>query len=133
VSGDVLVLRFGGSCLSTSPRIWSAGRRVQFQAQTGARVAVVVSLPPHRGNHVLYGQQRLGGDPLPTVARELDRAAAANENLIASVLAAAVASPGTPAVSLRPEEVGIAGCGDFGVGTLICLDARRVGVDLAAG
>jgi aspartate kinase len=96
-------------------------------------MAVVVSAPPYRGNHVLYWSQRLGIHPSPAIARELDRAAAADENLVASILAAAIVAVGPPAVSLRSQEARLEGHGDFGAGTLTDLDVQRVRRHLDSG
>ncbi|MGH7514155.1 MAG: hypothetical protein ACREOQ_14670 [Gemmatimonadales bacterium] len=127
------MLRFGGSSLDTSSRIWSAAHRVGLHVRGGASVAVVVSAPPSRGNHLLYWSQRFGIHPYPTIARELDRAAAADENLVASILAAAIIAVGPPAVSFRSEEARLEGQGDFGAGTLTDLDAQRVRTHLTSG
>lgn len=132
MSTDVLVLRFDGSSLSTPPRVRHAAERICFHVRAGARVAAVVSTPTRRRSWVSVWTERLGTSGSSIVARELDRAAAADEDLTSSIIAAAVAALGVPAMSLRSQEARLEGEGEFGSGRLTCLDASLIRRRLAA-
>ena len=67
------------------------------------------------------------------MSRELARAARADEDLTAFILAAAVAALDIPVASLRVEEARLKGVGDFGAGNLADLDVRRIQDTLGRG
>jgi aspartate kinase len=129
----VLVLRFGGSSLSTPPRVRHAAERIRFHVGAGERVATVVSTPGCGRKWVSHWTQRLGKSESPPVARELDRAAAADEDLTASLIAGAVAALGVPAVSLSSREARLQGEGEFGAGRFTSLDAGLIRRHMANG
>jgi aspartate kinase len=120
------VLRFGGSSLISVLRIRNAAERIGWHVAAGSRVAAVVSAPAHRTERIVHWIERLGAAVVPGVARELDRAEAAADHLTAGLLAAAVAALGRPAVSLRAEDLGLMGEGQFGAGVVTSLDSQRV-------
>ncbi len=126
MSGVHLVLRFGGSSLSSPLRVRGAADRIRFHVDEGAWVAAVVSAPVQETFRIARWLDRVNGTRNPGAARELDRAAAAAEQVTAALLAAALAATGLPAVSLRAEEAGLSGEGDFSAGTLTAVDATHL-------
>jgi aspartate kinase len=124
VSTPALVLKFGGTSLGTPARVRRAARRVAAHASGGRRVVVVASAMGHATDRIvrLLAAVAAGGRPDP---READRALATGEDLSAALLAAALASLGVPARSLRGGEAGVRAEGGFCGG-------RVAGVDTAA-
>lgn len=121
-----LILRFGGSSLSSPLRVRGAADRIRFHVSEGAWVAAVVNAPVQESFRIARWLNRVSGERNADAARELDRAAAAAEQVAAALLAAALAATGMPAVSLRADEAGLVGDGDFGAGTLTAVEAARL-------
>lgn len=96
-------------------------------------MVAVVSTPGRGPRWVSHWTERLGRSESAIVARELDRAAAADEDLTTSIIAGAVAALGVPAVSLRSQEVRLKGEGAFGAGRFTSVDATLIQDHLAAG
>ncbi len=120
------MFRFGGLSLSTLSRTRAAAERLARHLSLGARIVAVVSTPTPRTSRLFCWIQRQYADGSPLVARELDRAAAAEEQLTAALLAASAVVLGAPAASLRPQELRLEGEGDFGAGQLTGLDVFRI-------
>jgi aspartokinase len=103
-----------------------AADRIRFHVGEGAWVAAVVSAPSQDAFRIARWLDRVHGERNVGAARELDRAAAAAEQVTAALLAAALAATGLPAVSLGAEEAGLVGEGDFSAGTLTRVDGMRL-------
>ena len=100
--GRLIVIKFGGTSLGTAARVRRAARRVRA--------------------HVRDGDQH---------NREYDRALATGEDLSAALFAAALASIGVRARSLRGGEAGLVARGEHGAATLDSLDATTLRTLLA--
>lgn len=101
---------------------------IKTELDTGARPAIVVGTHSRRADWVDgAGTARgLAG------SRELDRARAAAEDLVAATLALALSVLGVGARSLSAQDAELEGAGEFGAGVLRHLDARYV-AELLAG
>lgn len=126
VNDDRLVLRFGGSSLSSPLRVRGAAERIRFHIGRGVWVTAVVSAPTQESFRIARWLDRVSGERTVGAARELDRAAAAAEHVAAALLAAALAATGIPAVSLRADEAGLRGEGSFSAGSLTGVDPNRL-------
>ncbi len=133
VSGIRLVLRFGGSSLNSPLRVRGAAERIRFHIADGAWVAAVISAPSQESFRIARWLERVGGQRTDGAARELDRAAAAAEEVTAALLAAALSATGIPASSLRAGEAGLRGDGPFGAGTLASVDVTQLESLTASG
>lgn len=133
MSGVRLVIRFGGSSLNSPLRVRGAAERIRFHVNEGASVVAVVSAPTQESFRIARWLERVSGQRTPGAARELDRAAAAAEQVTAALLAASLSATGIPAVSLRADEAGLVGEGDFGAGSLARVETPRLDGLAAAG
>jgi aspartate kinase len=133
VSGVRLVLRFGGTSLSSPLRVRGAADRIRFHVNDAAWVVAVVSAPAQESFRIARWLDRVSGERNAGAARELDRAAAAAEQVSAALLAAALAATGSPAISLRADEAGLIGDGGFSAGTLTAVDPGRLNALAEAG
>ena len=60
-----LVLRFGGSSLSSPLRVRGAAERIRFHTGEGAWVAAVVSAPSQESFRIARWLERVSGERLP--------------------------------------------------------------------
>ncbi len=100
--------------------------RIRFHVNEGASVVAVVSAPTQESFRIARWLERVSGQRTPGAARELDRAAAAAEQVAAALLAASLSATGVPAVSLRADEAGLVGEGEFGAGSLSAVETPRL-------
>jgi aspartate kinase len=121
--GRLIVIKFGGTSLATPARMRRAAQRVRAHVRAGERVIAVVSAVGGTTDRILSRLQAVGAG---ASHREYDRALATGEDLSAALFAAALASLGVAARSLRGGEAGIVAQGEFGAGTLEALDATSI-------
>lgn len=105
---DLIVIKFGGSSLSTPERRALAADIVRQKTEEGGRVVAVVSAMGREGDP--YATDTLLGlmHSLPeAAAREVDALAACGEEISAAVLTSLLKERGMNAVSLRGFQAGI--------------------------
>jgi aspartate kinase len=159
MSGDVVVLKFGGTSLGSPGRVRRAARRIRAHRRRGWAVVAVVSAMGHATDRILrWAAEVAPGQPVAPVGgavddeaprgtgweregaafgrdlgRELDRALATGEDLSAALLALALTAIGVPARSLRGGEAGVWGGGAFGAGEIRRVDCGPIRRLLADG
>jgi len=145
MSAPTVVMKFGGTSLSSAERIRQAAGRIRAHRDAGSEVVAVVSANGSSTDRILRWlgavREGPGGEEGPHGAavseapacREADRALATGEDLSASLLAAALGGAGVPAQSLRGSEAGVRGSGDFGRGVLEGVDPGPLRQTLAGG
>jgi aspartate kinase len=121
--GRLIVIKFGGTSLGTPARMRRAARRVHTHVHAGDRVLVVVSAVGRTTDRILTQLRAVHNTG---ANREYDRALATGEDLSAALFAAALASVGVQARSLRGSEAGIVARGEFGAAKLAALDATSL-------
>ncbi|MBA2669431.1 MAG: hypothetical protein H0U67_03555 [Gemmatimonadetes bacterium] len=121
-----LVLKFGGTSLSSSARVRRAARRVLAHIARGIAPVVVVSATGGSTDRVLRRIGSLSGGPASLSPREVDRALATGEDLAGALLAAALSGIGVPSRSLRGGEAGIRAAGSFGHGVIWEVDPSTI-------
>jgi len=104
---------------------------IKAELDAGARPAIVVGTHSRRADWV-DGAGTAGAARGLAGSRELDRARAAAEDLVAATLALALSALGVGARSLSARDAELEGAGDLGAGVLRHLDARYV-AELLAG
>jgi aspartate kinase len=128
-----LVLKFGGTSLSTRARLRRAALRVRAQRELGFAPVVVVSATGSTTDRIIRRLTRLSHGPAALPPRETDRALATGEDLASALLAAALAAIGIPARSLRGGEAGVRVDGGFGSGRIAHVDPAPLRELTAAG
>lgn len=103
---------------------------IKAELDAGARPAIVIGTHSRRADWV--DGAGAGAARGLTGSRELDRARAAAEDLVAATLALALSVLGVGARSLSARDAELEGAGEFGAGVLRHLDARYV-AELLAG
>ena len=129
MSGQTLVIKFGGTSLATPARVRRAARRVAAHHARGRRVVAVVSATGHTTDGILRRLGALGA----AAGRESDRALATGEDLSAALLACALLARGVAARSLRGAEAGVAAEGGHGAGRIARVDTVALEALLARG
>lgn len=133
-SGEIVVIKFGGTALETNGRIRTAAKRVAKLRSAGFRPVVVVSARGGTTDSLLRqvnAVTRASSDV--TSHRERDRALATGEILSAALLASALNGFGVPAESVAAAEAVLLAEGPFGGASLRELRPGRVAVLLETG
>jgi aspartate kinase len=105
---------------------------IKAEIEAGVRAPIVVGTHSRRDDWVA-GDGDAGASASAVVRmRELDRARAAGEDLVAATLVLALSALGVGARSLSARDTGLEGSGQFGAAVLERLDVRRV-AELLAG
>ena len=126
-----MVLKFGGTSLADTDRIRVAAARAIALAETGTQVVVVVSAMGHTTDAIVENLRAiapLGGDP-----READLCLCAGEQISAGLMALALQSLGTEAVSLTGYQAGILTDGCHGSARILGLSNDRISRELEQG
>ena len=99
---DVVVVKFGGSCLSTPDNIMTAAKKLAVEAASGKRVVAVVSALGGETDKLLSLAQ---GSTLHTASKEdLDDILAMGERTMVRLLATALKSQGVSAIAIDPTS-----------------------------
>jgi aspartate kinase len=131
MSGEPIVIKFGGTSLGSPARIRRAARRVVAHVRRGRQMVVVVSAMGGATDRIVRLLSAVsGGRP---DGREADRALATGEDLSAALLATALANLGVDARSLRGGEAGVWAEGGFCGGHVEDVDPAPVRRLLASG
>jgi aspartokinase len=125
-----IVLKFGGTSLSSLRRVHAAAARVARSVSAGDRVAVVVSAMGSTTDRLLGLARQAHPDP---PGRELDALLATGELLSASLLSMALARLGLDATSLNAIQAGIESDAMPGQARIERIDAAAILRHLDAG
>lgn len=125
-----IVLKFGGTSLSSLRRVHAAAARVARSVSAGDRVAVVVSAMGSTTDRLLGLARQAHPDP---PGRELDALLATGELLSASLLSMALARLGLDAASLNAIQAGIESDAMPGRARIERIDAAAILRHLDAG
>lgn len=99
---DTVVVKFGGSCLSTPDNILTAAKKLAVEAASGKRVVAVVSALGGETDKLLSLAQ---GSTLHTVSKEdLDDILSMGERTMVRLLATALKSQGVSAIAIDPTS-----------------------------
>lgn len=136
----VLVIKFGGTSVANPARVRRAARRVLALREQGWRPVVVVSAAGQTTDRLLSRLGRVTADDRcastawaeSPFAREIDRALASGEDRSAALLAAALASVGVTARSVRAHEGVLRARGPHGSATLSSLEPGAIAASVAA-
>ncbi len=99
---DTVVVKFGGSCLSTPDNILTAAKKLATEAASGKRVVAVVSALGGETDKLLSLAQ---GSTLHTASKEdLDDILSMGERTMVRLLATALKSQGVSAIAIDPTS-----------------------------
>ena len=137
----VLVIKFGGTSVANAVRVRRAARRVLALHGDGWRPVVVVSAAGQATDRLLSRLDEVTADlcrdgegwAASPRAREIDRALASAEDRSAAMLAAALASLGAAARSVRAHEGVLRAQGPHGAATLTSLEPGAIAASVVAG
>lgn len=136
----VLVIKFGGTSVANPARVRRAARRVLALRAQGWRPVVVVSAAGQTTDRLLSRLHQVTADERRAstawadspFAREVDRALASGEDRSAALLAAALASFGVAARSVRAHEGVLRARGPHGAATLTSLEPGAIAASVLA-
>ncbi|MCR2821950.1 aspartate kinase [Lederbergia panacisoli] len=100
----LIVIKFGGSSLSTTERIKNAAQRIHSLKKGGKEVVVVVSAMGKTTDQLLELAGQITDNP---AKREMDMLLATGEQVSISLLSMALSEMGAPAVSFTGWQAGI--------------------------
>ena len=122
MSGEIVVVKFGGTSLGGPRRIRRAAARVRAHLRAGRRPVVVVSAVGRTTDRILRQLGRVAGAHPGGSDREVDRALATGEARASALVALALSRLGVAARSLSGPEAGVAVAGPFGAGRIRGVD-----------
>lgn len=126
----LLVMKFGGSSLTSAQKLSRAAELIKEQRQAGDDVVVVVSAQGDTTDELL---EKAGEICRVPNARELDVLLSCGEQMSMALMAIALESIGCKAVSLCGWQAGILTENRHGAAKILGIDACRVKRELAAG
>ena len=126
----LIVLKFGGSSLANTLRIYAAAEKIAAELQNGHQVVAVVSAQGDTTDFLLEKAHSITKDP---DLRELDACLSTGEQLSAAMMAMALQDMGHPAISLTGWQAGIQTDGNFGSARVTGLDHQRIYRELQRG
>ncbi len=124
---ELIVKKFGGSCLADQAAMKNAARIVSETCKSGAKVIAVVSAQGNTTDLLIRRAAALSDTPSD---RELDVIMSAGEQLSAALLSIAVNEAGASAISLLGWQAGIATNGKFGSARIQNIDLKRIKTEL---
>jgi len=119
----ILVIKFGGTSLSTVDRIKNAAKIVAAASAEGKKVIVVVSAMGNATDDLIKLSEAI--DQMPD-RRELDALMATGEQQSATLMAMALQSLGCRATSFNGDQSGILTNADFGNATIEKLELTEL-------
>jgi aspartate kinase len=122
VSGEIVVVKFGGTSLAGPRRIRRAAARVRAHLRAGRRPVVVVSAVGRTTDRILRQLGAVAGAHPGGSDREVDRALATGEARAAALLALALSRLGVAGRSVSGAEAGVVAAGPFGAGRIRGID-----------
>ncbi|MDX1963130.1 MAG: aspartate kinase [Pirellulales bacterium] len=101
---SLIVQKFGGTSVATTEKILAAARKAIRAQQQGHQVVMVVSAMGHETDHLLELAHQITDQPS---ARELDMLLSTGEQVSVALMAMAIQSLGSRAISLTGAQIGI--------------------------
>ena len=124
------VRKYGGTSLADGEKIMAAARRAAELHRQGHQVVLVVSAQGHTTDEMI---RRAGEINRRGSAREMDAYLSAGEQMSAALMAMALGSLGSRAVSLTGAQAGIRTDGVHGNARILQIDPERIQRELAQG
>ena len=124
------VRKYGGTSLADGEKIMAAARRAAELHRQGHQVVLVVSAQGHTTDEMI---RRAGEINRRGSAREMDAYLSAGEQMSAALMAMALGSLGSRAVSLTGAQAGIRTDGVHGNARILMVDPERIQRELAQG
>ena len=124
------VRKYGGTSLADGEKIMAAARRAAELHRQGHQVVLVVSAQGHTTDEMI---RRAGEINRRGSAREMDAYLSAGEQMSAALMAMALGSLGSRAVSLTGAQAGIRTDGVHGNARILRVDPERIQRELAQG
>ena len=101
---SLVVQKFGGTSVADSEKILAAARRAIRAHRESGRVLVVVSARGHTTDELIGLAREINENP---PAREMDMLLSTGEQVSVALMAMAIQSLGTPAISFTGAQIGI--------------------------
>ena len=124
------VRKYGGTSLADGEKIMAAARRAAELHRQGHQVVLVVSAQGHTTDEMI---RRAGEINRRGSAREMDAYLSAGEQMSAALMAMALGSLGSRAVSLTGAQAGIRTDGVHGNARILHIDPERIQRELDQG
>ena len=124
------VRKYGGTSLADGEKIMAAARRAAELHRQGHQVVLVVSAQGHTTDEMI---RRAGEINRRGSAREMDAYLSAGEQMSAALMAMALGSLGSRAVSLTGAQAGIRTDGVHGNARILMVDPERIQRELEQG
>ena len=124
------VRKYGGTSLADGEKIMAAARRAAELHRQGHQVVLVVSAQGHTTDEMI---RRAGEINRRGSAREMDAYLSAGEQMSAALMAMALGSLGSRAVSLTGAQAGIRTDGIHGNARILHIDPERIQRKLEMG
>ena len=124
------VRKYGGTSLADGEKIMAAARRAAELHRQGHQVVLVVSAQGHTTDEMI---RRAGEINRRGSAREMDAYLSAGEQMSAALMAMALGSLGSRAVSLTGAQAGIRTDGVHGNARILHIDPERIQRELEQG
>ena len=124
------VRKYGGTSLADGEKIMAAARRAAELHRQGHQVVLVVSAQGHTTDEMI---RRAGEINRRGSAREMDAYLSAGEQMSAALMAMALGSLGSRAVSLTGAQAGIRTDGVHGNARILQIDPERIQRELDQG
>ena len=124
------VRKYGGTSLADGEKIMAAARRAAELHRQGHQVVLVVSAQGHTTDEMI---RRAGEINRRGSAREMDAYLSAGEQMSAALMAMALGSLGSRAVSLTGAQAGIHTDGVHGNARILQIDPERIQRELEQG
>src|SRR6478735_2397247 len=100
----IVVQKFGGTSVADSQKILAAARKAIRTQKQGNQVVMVVSAMGHQTDHLVDLAKQITDDP---AGREMDMLLSTGEQVSVALMAMAIQSLGSKAVSLTGAQIGI--------------------------
>lgn len=126
----IIVIKFGGSSLSTTDKIKHAAQRIADEKKKGNEVVVVVSAMGKTTDQLLQLAGQITENP---AKREMDMLLATGEQVSISLLSMALTQMGAPAVSLTGWQAGIVTEKIHSNARIVDVDTKHIEEKLAEG
>lgn len=101
---SLIVQKFGGTSVANAEKMRVAARRAIRAQQNGNQVVMVVSAMGHQTDHLVDLAKQISEDP---AGREMDMLLSTGEQVSVALMAMAIHSLGSQAVSLTGAQIGI--------------------------
>ena len=126
----LVVQKFGGSSLATADKVLSAARRALAEFEAGNQVVMVCSAQGRMTDELVARAQEIHPEPS---RREMDMLTAVGEQMSIALMAIALHSLGSEAISLTGPQAGIRTDSFFGKAKIRTIDTARVRRELHKG